>query len=273
MRLIPFLLFATSSLMAQPILYSANVDGNWDVFLNDPSTKRVFKITMHPAKDFQAELSPDTLGLVLFDSYRSGGRNIFTRNLNTGELVQLTNLETRDGHPSWSPTGEMIAFQSNRDGNSEVYVMNADGSEQRRVTNSEGFDGIPKWSWTDERLAFNSSRSGTPEVYVLSLETNEAEKIGSGDEEAYLQGWMNEDELLIISAGKLLTRNIESGEDTLLSTPGTVTYARPSKDGAYIIFTMQQEKGTEVFTMLSDGTELEQLTFSGTEKRFPNFFD
>jgi TolB protein len=64
----------------------------------------------------------------VFDSYRDkNSRNIFTLNVSNGEIIQLKNLETRDGHPVWSPDGNKIAFQSSRTGNPEVFIMDING--------------------------------------------------------------------------------------------------------------------------------------------------
>ena len=59
--------------------------------------------------------------------------------------VQLTNNETDDVNPYWSPDGSKIAFQSYRDDNWEIYIMNADGTEQQRLTNNNVKDSEPAW--------------------------------------------------------------------------------------------------------------------------------
>lgn len=58
----------------------------------------------------------------------------------------LTNAESNNENPSWSPDGSKIVFMSDRDGNHEIYSMNADGSGQTRLTNSPGRDEFPAWS-------------------------------------------------------------------------------------------------------------------------------
>ena len=65
------------------------------------------------------------------------------------EITQLTNLDTRDGHPVWSPDGSKIAFQSSRTGNPEVFIMNDNGENVEQLTFNTEFDGIPKWSPDD----------------------------------------------------------------------------------------------------------------------------
>jgi Tol biopolymer transport system component len=53
---------------------------------------------------------------------------------------RLTNNESDDQVPVFSPDGSKIAFLSDRDGNWEIYIMNTDGSDQINLTNNEGSD-------------------------------------------------------------------------------------------------------------------------------------
>src|SRR5262249_46076282 len=61
-------------------------------------------------------------------------------------LVRLTNNNSADGDPAWSPDGSRIAFWSNRDGKNEIYVMDADGTNVKRLTNNLADDDGPRWS-------------------------------------------------------------------------------------------------------------------------------
>ena len=49
----------------------------------------------------------------------------------------LTDNDTQDFFPSWSPDGSTIVFSSDRDGAVELYLMDADGGNQRRLIDAE----------------------------------------------------------------------------------------------------------------------------------------
>ena len=70
--------------------------------------------------------------------------------LETGDLLQITDDDGADSHPSWSPDGRRIAYGAASDaapyGNLDIYVMNADGRENRRLTTDPGIDRTPAWS-------------------------------------------------------------------------------------------------------------------------------
>ena len=80
--------------------------------------------------------------LIAFDSGRDGDHEIFVMNADGTEVRQLTDNDTVDGRPAWSPDGTRIAFQSDRYGDAEVFVMNADGTGVYS-TGQEGYS--PSW--------------------------------------------------------------------------------------------------------------------------------
>lgn len=63
---------------------------------------------------------------------------IYTMNADGSGVMQLTDNESSDGLPRWSPDGSRFAFSSDRHEafRWEVYVMNTDGTDVRRVTHS-----------------------------------------------------------------------------------------------------------------------------------------
>ena len=72
------------------------------------------------------------------------------------ELTRLTQHESNDLAPAWSPDSKTLAFVSFRDDNAEIYTMGSDGSKQRRLTNNGADDLAPVWSPNGKRMAFVS---------------------------------------------------------------------------------------------------------------------
>ena len=73
-----------------------------------------------------------------------------------GEVTQLTDEETGNLAPSWSPDGSRIAFQSWRTGEAEIWSMAADGSDPVNLTRSPATaDAMWDGAWGPDGIAFS----------------------------------------------------------------------------------------------------------------------
>jgi WD40 repeat protein len=75
-------------------------------------------------------------GKIAFSKLIDNKWQIVVTDENGKNLINLTNNNSDNSSPVWSPDGKYIAFISGRDGNSEIYIMDADGSNQHRITNN-----------------------------------------------------------------------------------------------------------------------------------------
>ena len=84
---------------------------------------------------------------------------------------RVTDAQTSDSAPSWSPDGNQIVFQSNpnRDGNFDIYVMDSDGNNRRQLTDDPASDRSPSWSPDGNQIVFQSNRDGNSAIYVVDV--------------------------------------------------------------------------------------------------------
>ena len=73
-------------------------------------------------------------GVIVFDSDVDGDKDIYTMDLATGAITQLTTTAAYDGMPAWCPDGQKIVFVSARDGDTEIFIMDSDGTDQTQIT-------------------------------------------------------------------------------------------------------------------------------------------
>ena len=105
------------------------------------------------------------------------------------ELTRLTQHQSDDLSPVWSPDSRTIAFVSYRDGNAEIYTMRGDGSKQRRLTNNEADDIAPVWSADGQRMAFVSYLYGPGEIFVMGAEGEKQRRVTNNDAEEHSPDW------------------------------------------------------------------------------------
>jgi TolB protein len=161
----------------QKIAFVSQRDGNREIYVMDADGQNVVNITRHPADDWTPSWSPDGTRLA-FSSFRSGGWEIFvvdTACLAAPEtcpdrLTQITNDDTGNILPVWSPDGTRFAFNSKASGNWDIYTMATNGGDVRPVTTHPENDLSPTWSPDGSRIAFESNRDGNVEVYVVAAD-------------------------------------------------------------------------------------------------------
>ncbi len=82
-------------------------------------------------------------------------------------ITRLSDSQTDDRFPVWSPDGERIAYVSWLDGDAEIYTVGLDGSDLRNLTRSSGWDVSPSWSPDGSQIAFFSDRDRYRELYLM----------------------------------------------------------------------------------------------------------
>ena len=121
---------------------------------------------------FAPRFSPDG-GTVVFSLERGGNSDIYSLNIRSGGLTQLTNAPSIETGPSFSPDGSQIVFESDRSGGQQIYIMPAGGGEGRRISSGEGRYGTPVWSPRGDLIAFTKQNKGRFHIGVMRTDGSE----------------------------------------------------------------------------------------------------
>jgi Tol biopolymer transport system component/predicted Ser/Thr protein kinase len=114
----------------------------------------------------QPEYSPDGTRIV-FNSNRSGMREVWTAAADGSSPVQVTAQATWPTIPRWSPDGRRIAFAQRPGGNVDIYIVDAQGGTPRRMTTDPANDASADWSRDGKWIYFASNRTGRQEVWKM----------------------------------------------------------------------------------------------------------
>ena len=115
--------------------------------------------------------SPDgaTLAFTLQDS---GWDKVYLLPSRGGQPKQVTQGESEDGSPVFSPDGKTLAIVSNRGGfeESHIWIVPVDGSAARRLANlPPGVEDDPRWSPDGKNIYFlRTTPTELPDLYVAS---------------------------------------------------------------------------------------------------------
>lgn len=198
-----------TSNQTQDILGDWSPNGEWLVYfsegtLNGPPEERglwlrnpdgVNLVQLTSGNDRDPVWSPDGK-YIAFVRWDGGNADLFVLGkLAKGtwqdglEITRLTQHESDDLSPNWSPDARSIAFVSFRDGSAEIYSMRVDGSKQRRLTKNEADDLTPDWSSDGRRIAFVSSLYGQSEIFVMNSDGSQQRRLTNNTAEDFSPNW------------------------------------------------------------------------------------
>ncbi len=129
------------------------------------------RITAGEWNDIAPALSPDRRQLA-FASDRNGFWDLYTLDLQTGNVTQITDSPQYDSAPSWSPDGQWLVFETYINDNLEVSVVSVNDRSQEIIplTQNPASDHSPAWAPDGRHVAFISTRGGDSDVWLASLD-------------------------------------------------------------------------------------------------------
>lgn len=153
-------------------------------------------------------------------------------------MRRLTSDRGPDVGPTFNrKTGAQIAFVSGRTGLPQIYTMEADGTNVQRVTD-QGYAVSPSWSPNGQFLAlawfrkYGPGAPGANDIYLMDIASKQ---------------WVQ-----------------------LTHDGGRNDFPSWSPDGRHIVFQSSRSGSEQIWSMLADGTKVQQLTFSGRNSQ-PNW--
>ncbi|WP_297336847.1 hypothetical protein [Algoriphagus sp.] len=173
------------------LAFVASHEGNAEIYLMDflpdslQDISSAKNLTLHPGGDFRPSFSPDGTFLA-FSSDRGHAirphrvfpfamdriGDIYKLELETGDLVRLTEEEAWDGSPTWAADGKNIYFYSGRKNNQPaIFKIKADGSEVVQLSDSSHV-GLSPELISEGKLAYTTVNQAADRVYQLTLDLN-----------------------------------------------------------------------------------------------------
>jgi TolB protein len=116
------------------------------------------------------EWSPDGRRLALTLGGSNGNPDIYVLDLNTQDLMRITDDPAIDTEPAWAADGRSLYFTSDRAGSPQIYQIPAQpGGHPRRITFSGSYNARPRVSPDGTQLAMVTLDGGAYRIAVQDL--------------------------------------------------------------------------------------------------------
>jgi len=256
------------------IYFVSDRSGHKEIWAMDYDGSNQHAITHLASISLSPRISPDGSRLA-FSSLTKTSWEIMMYSLELGRAVTFPRFGGTNLSPAWAPDGTRLAFSSSRTGTSEIYLVDASGGSLKRLTTAKGPDVSPTWNRkTGAQLAFVSGRTGLPQIYTMEADGTNVQRM-TDQGYAVSPSWAPNGQFLTFSwmrkygpgapgSNDIYLMDIASKQWVQLTHDGGRNdYPSWSPEGRHIVFQSSRSGSEQIWTMLADGTKVQQLTFTG----------
>jgi TolB protein len=267
--------FGGKSLLGSHIFFASNRTGagNKEIWMMDADGANQKRVTQFNSISMMPGVSQDG-SKIAFTSYAHGNPAIFVFSVDPVRRLPFYNqVASMNATPDFTPDGKQIVYSSTASGWAQIYIANSDGSNLRRISQVRAVEVEPKVNpKTGNEIAFVSGRSGHQQVYRMNMDGANIEKLSTGEGEASNPSWHPDGQMIAYA----WTRGYATGNFNIFTmdvatqkynqlTHGAGRNENPSwaPDGKHIVFASTRSGRSQIWSMLADGTQLQQLTTQG----------
>jgi len=265
------------------IYFVSDRTGHKEIWAMDYDGSNQHQLTHLGSISLSPRVSPDG-SRVAFSSLTKSGWEIMMYSTDLNRTLSFPHFGGTNLSPAWSGDGTKLAFSSSRggEGQTQIYVSDAAGGNLHRMTTDHGPDVSPVWNRkTNAQIAFVSGRTGLPQIYTMEADgTNQQRMTDQGY--AVSPSWAPNGQFLALAwvrkygpgepgASDIYLMDIASKQWVQLTHDGGRNdFPSWSPDGRHMVFQSNRSGSLQIWTMLADGSKLQQLTFTGRNTQ-PNW--
>lgn len=256
------------------IFYVSDRSGHKEIWEMDYDGFDQHQLTYLHSDSLAPRVSPDN-SRVAFTTMGRDGWSIRMYSLILNRMVSFPMWGGTTLSPAWSSDGTKLAYSSSRTGNPDIYVCDASGAGSHRITAFLGPNVSPVWNpKSNAQIAWVSGRTKLPQIYIMDTDGSNVMRMTDGGY-ATSPAWSPNGQFLSFAWQRSYGPGAPGAEDIyimdiaskrwtqLTHEAGANDFPSWSPDSRHVVFQRQQNGHTEIWMMLADGTDQQQLTHEG----------
>lgn len=162
-----------------------------DIWLTDLKTGTPNLLTKDKQLKYQPKFSlNDDKITYIKNKKNSVYSNIWIMNADGTNHHQLTDGDSIDMYPSFSPDGKFVIYSSKNDsGNYDIFIADVDKRSKEKVIVNPAVDISASYSPDGKNIVFVSDRSGRKQIWVINREDQSLNQLTEAEEESIDPVW------------------------------------------------------------------------------------
>lgn len=209
-----------------------------------------------------------------FTTYAQGNPKIMVMSLETGKRMAFLNpVSSVVSTPEFSADDKKLYFAASIDGWTQLCVADIDGGNMQRISHVRAIEVSPKINpKTGNDMLFISGRSGIEQMWHMNLDGTNMERLTPGTGYVANPAWQKDGQFVAFAwtagyepgAYNIFIMDIAKKEPIQL-THGDGRNENPwwAPDGLHLAFSIKKGNSTQIYSMLADGRQVQQLTTQG----------
>lgn len=252
------------------LIYLSKASGNFDLYKNDLNGNET-QLTDNPSWDWSPMWNP-ALASIIYYAYVNDTFQIRQMDLK-GNLLSLDNKGLVEFN--LSPDGTTLVMEESRGDNRQLVLVNLEDLNRTSITDSTSYNGRAKWSPNSEKIVYISDTEGNNEVYLYDLNQKTTTRLTNNTtSEKYLSWSPNSDQ--IAYSTEYFEENKPDRNDLFIMNLNTLEVTQITNNayedseiawspaGDKIAFHSKRDSIDHIFTMDTDGSNVQQVTTQNT---------
>jgi len=265
--------FGAKSLAGSKVYFVSDRTGNKEIWSMDYDGSNQRQLTHYRSVSTMPAVSPDGKE-VAFTTYALGNPKIMIYSTDSAKRLPFYNpVSSAVETPEFTPDGQRLFFATSIEGWVQICLADASGGNMRRISHVRAIEVSPKVNPRNPSdVVFISGRGGSEQLWRMNIDGGDLDRLTNGEGYVANPAWHPNGQILAFA----WTKGYEPGAynifvmDIAKRTPIQLTHGNGrnenpwwAPDGVHLVFSSKRGSATQLYTMLADGTNVQQLTTQG----------